>query len=322
MSPSPVNERLISLLAQADEASAADQLPKSAALLREASQLSPEDDEVKKRWLALQDRHSGVGALEAVRLYVASGRAEDGHKALQALGQEQISADEASEAYNLLFPEDSLPLLDDLFETLLGRQLEARKLIAAKLASSAIPVFEQLSSQGDKTFQAFVSIPLDNVSWSSKDAQATAQRDLFRLCIATLMEAGVDRPDRLMGAITRQLAMQPDNVTDLINKDVFDVVLSELDIRHESSLRSQAMISASKLLETSKEKSEKLFSDFVTGHVAKETVHDLILAFSAAAAVFSILPAVASKLFQTEGFVQSLVPNIARNSEAATAGER
>ena len=125
MTQSTVEEKLSALLARVDDALAANQLPKSAALLREASQLSPQDDKVKKRWLALQDCQGGTGALELIRLYLASGQAEDGQKALQSLGQNQLAEVEASAAYDLVSPKNSLPLLDELLGALLGRQLEA-----------------------------------------------------------------------------------------------------------------------------------------------------------------------------------------------------
>ena len=72
----------------------------------------------------------------------------------------------------------------------------------------------------------------------------------------------------------------------------------------------------------SKEDGEKLFASFVTNHVAKKTNDDLIMAFSAASSVFPVLPAVASRLFLTEGFVQGLVPHLERNSEAAASGKK
>ncbi|KAK4544372.1 hypothetical protein LTR36_004263 [Oleoguttula mirabilis] len=324
MSRTPDDDKLATLLAQVDEAIELKQLAKAADLLREASQIKADDVEVKKRWLKLQNQEGAVdGAAKVLQRYLESGKDEDGHKVIQALEHIRLSPVAANAAYDLLLGADKkLGLLDELTGTLLGRQFEVQKRVAAALVSNATEVFERMFHTGTESFKAFAGVPLDNAVWSSKEAQVAAQQDVFRLCIATLMEAGVERPESLMRAIARQLAIQPDSVACLIDEDVFDVILADLDIRLDSTLRSQAMLSTSKLLEVSQQAGETLFAEFVTVRVAKQTNDDLIRAFSAAAAVFPILPAVAAKLFMTDGFVQQLVPNLERNSDAAVAGKR
>ncbi|KAI7496000.1 ARM repeat-containing protein [Hortaea werneckii] len=325
MSPNEdVSSKLSTLLSQVDDASRINELSKAAALLREASQLAPQDEDIKRRWISLQQREArNSESLTTIKTYIES-REEDARKtAIQTLSKKQLTAVEASEAFDLLLGSSSdLPSLDEVLSTLLGRQIEVRRLVAKKIIASATEAFEQLSPCGDETFRAFTGLLFDKSLWPTKDAQQTAQQDLFRLCIASLIDAGVERPDRLMKAVARQLAVQPENVVSLIDEDVFDIVLSELDIRHDNSLRSQAMVAMSRLLEVSKEDGEKLFASFVTNHVAKKTNDDLIMAFSAASSVFPVLPAVASRLFLTEGFVQGLIPHLERNSEAAASGKK
>ncbi|RMY99017.1 hypothetical protein D0862_07323 [Hortaea werneckii] len=321
MSPNEdVSSKLPALLSQADDATRINELSKAATLLREASQLAPQDEDIKRRWVLLQQREAGNSeSLTTIRAYVES-REEDARKnAIQALSKKQLTAVEASEAFDLLLGSSSgLPSLDEVLSTLLSRQIEWQK----KIITSATEAFEQLSLCGDESFRSFTGLLFDKSIWPTKDAQETAQQDLFRLCIASLIDAGVERPDRLMKAVARQLAVQPENVVSLIDEDVFDIVLSELDIRHDNSLRSQAMVAMSRLLEVSKEEGEKLFASFVTNHVGKKTNDDLIMAFSAASSVFPVLPAVASRLFLTEGFVQGLIPYLKRNSEAAASGKK
>ncbi|KAI7139205.1 ARM repeat-containing protein, partial [Hortaea werneckii] len=325
MSPNEdVSAKLSTLLSEVDDASRINELSKAAALLREASQLAPQDEDIKRRWVSLQQREAGNSeSLTTIKTYIES-REEDARKnAIQALSKKQLDPVEASEAFDLLLGSSSdLPSLDEVLSTLLGRQIEVRRLVAKKIIASATEAFEQLSPCGDETFRAFTGLLFDKSLWPTEDAQHTAQQDLFRLCIASLIDAGVERPDRLMKAVARQLAVQPENVVSLIDEDVFDIVLSELDIRHDNSLRSQAMVAMSRLLEVSKEDGEKLFASFVTNHVAKKTNDDLIMAFSAASSVFPVLPAVASRLFLTEGFVQGLIPYLERNSEAAASGKK
>ncbi|KAF2767157.1 ARM repeat-containing protein [Teratosphaeria nubilosa] len=327
MSKSSIDERLTELLELADEAKKAGDLSKVGSILKEATQLSPQNEEVRKRWLAVQETGSdGPDALEAVRTYLKTGGEENGRKALQILdqsGSKSWSPHAAAQLLDLLLDGgNELESLDQLTVTFLSRQVEARKYLATKLASHATEVFGRLLKVGDRTFNFVGTVILDDALWDSEEVQRKMQRDVFQLCVATLMEAGVERPAAVMKAIARQLTARPEIIADLIDRDVFDVILEDLDIRSGSYLRSQAVLSTSKLLEVTKEKGEQLFVDFVTRRVKKQMNDDLIVAFSATAAVFPILPAVAARLFMTEGFVQQLVPNLERNSEAAAEGKR
>jgi len=317
------NEKVTTLLQSHDDAVKAGHLQKASVFLREASHLQPDNVDVRKRWLALSNSETASDLFTPLSEYAAHGREDDGRKALQALKQKQLSPQDASKAYDVVLrPASKSQLLDEITGTLIGRHAEARKVVAARLSSDPTDTFGELYGQGDETFRAAVAIALDGSLWSSKDRQCTAQKDVFQLCVATLIAAGTERPERAMRAIARQLAVEPGNVADLVDEDVFDAILSDLDIRLDNVLRSQAILSASRMLEAITERGEALFSAFVTGRVAKQTNDDLIVAFSAAAAVFPILPAVAARLFMTDGFVQQLVPNLEKNSDAAAAGKR
>ena len=125
-----------------------------------------------------------------------------------------------------------------------------------------------------------------------------------------------------MRCIARLLTAAPDTVSSIVDAEVLDAILSSLDIRLAAPLRAQAMLATSKLLEATKEEGEKQFSQFIMGRASKQTNDDLIIVFSAAAAVFPVIPAVAARLFLTDGLVQQLVPNLERNSEDGAAGKR
>ncbi|TKA83653.1 hypothetical protein B0A55_00444 [Friedmanniomyces simplex] len=331
MSSTSAQARIEELLAKADEATEAGESAKAANILREASQIDPQDDEVKKRWLALAgDEAGGQSPVKALRTYLKTGDESDGDQARHALNQQrQLSATEAAEAYELLTGSTGnnsglLPRLDDLTALFIQRHTSARKLTASKLTSNPTEVFEQLYRIGDASFKALLPVVLDSNPWTSdeNELRVNAQQDIFRLSLATLISANVQRPERAMRAVTHLLAVQPENFKEIIDQDVVDIVLSDLDIRLDAVLRRQAMLATSRMLEVTAEQGEVFFADFVKAKVAKGNNDDLIFAFSAASAVFPILPQVAAKLFLTEGFVKELVPNLERNSEAAAHGKR
>lgn len=323
MSSAEIQERISQLLTQAEEAVRNDDLQKASLLLKEASHLDPDNTRVKDAWLALQKREQTGDLINLLGSYLGTGPETDGQKALQALKQKRLPPAEAEEAVNLLLePAREADLLDSLTGTLFYVSVDARKVLARKLSEPFSELFDQLFERGEESFKALATLAFDEAVWTSKDKQVAAQKDLFRLGIAKLIDVGVDHLDRPMQLIARQLSVAPDNVKNLVDEDIFDVVLVCLDIRREPILRRQAMLATSKLLETTKERGESLFGSFITSKVAKQTNDDLIIAFSVAAAVFPMVPTVAASLFMTDGFVQQLVPNLERNSEAASQGQR
>lgn len=332
MTSNSAQMRVRELLDTADEATKAGENAKAGSILREASQVDPQNEEVKKHWFALAGHEAGGRSpVGVIRAYLKTRDVSDGDKAQHALNrQRQLTATEAVEAYDLLTRSGSensddgpLPRLDGLTGLLIQRHTLARQLIASRLTSSPTEIFEQLYNIGDESFKAIFPVVLDETLWPSDGkARVTAQQDIFRLSLATLIEAGIERPERAMRAITNMLAVQPQSVVTLIDQDVVDIVLTGLDLRLPSDLRRQAMLATSRMLEVTGEQGEEFFATCVKARVAKGTNHDLILAFSAASAVFPILPQVAAKLFLTEGFVRELVPNLERNSEATAHGKR
>lgn len=323
MSSTGTSERIHALLLQADEAIRINELQKAAVALREATRLDSADTQVKERWTALQKLDDGSDALELLRVYLASQETEDGQKALKALKAKQLPTEEAVQAAELVFRVKSTSeLLDSLTAEVLLRNVTARKVAATKLSENATEVFELLCERGEHSFNALAAIPLENSLWQSKEQQVTAQKDVFRLCAATLIEAGAEHLERVLRCIARILTIAPDNVADLVDGEVLDAILSFLDVRVLPPLRSQAMLATSKLLEATKQRGEELFSEFITGRASKQTNDDLIIVFSAAAAVFPITTAVAAKLFLTDGFVQQLVPNLERNWDDGAAERR
>ena len=323
MSEKDLQDRISQLVANATKVANAGNLQKAYESLKEASHLDSENAQVKDAIVSLQAREQTGDALNLVKSYLDKGNEDDGQRALLALRQKQLPQANAIEVLDLLLNSPGeRGLLDVLTGALLYKSIHARKEIAKKFSEPITAIFTELFERGVESFKSFASIPLDESAWTSKDLQKTAQIDLFRLCVAKLIDCDCDHPARLMQVIARQLAVAPDNVKDLIDFEVFRVILEQLDIRLDAKLRSQAMLATSKVLESTGETGEQIFGQFLVTEVAKQTNDDLITAFSAAAAIFPMVPAVAAQLFMTDGFVQQLVPNLERNSEAAAQGQR
>ena len=320
-------DRISALLATANEDLASGEYAKASQILREASHLEPSNVKVQEAWKLLQSKSTTRDAVQSIRNYIGSKQEEYGKKALQDLKEgQQLGPHDSAEAINLLLHPDPDPgllsLSDPIVSTLIIGQGEVRKQLVSDIISNATDIYNRVYDKGDAAFSAFASLTTDETLWASKDARTEAQRDIFRLSIASLIAAGIESPARAMKTIARQVALAPENVSDLLDEDAFDVLLSSLDIRQDQNLRSQSMLAMAKVLEIKGEEGAELFSRYIATRVAKGTNDELINAFSAASAVFPMVPAIVSKLFMTEGFVQQLVPNLEKNSEAAAAGKR
>ncbi|PPJ57531.1 hypothetical protein CBER1_06266 [Cercospora berteroae] len=323
MSAADAQKRITDLLKRSDEAAEAGDLQKAFQALKEASHLDPANARVKDVLVALEKRERTGDALQLIESYLGSGPESDGEKALHALRQKHLPKDDAERAYNLILNcSKQLDLLDTLTGTLIYRSRDVQQLLAAKFQNPVTELHNQLYERGPESLKAFSTIPLNDALWASKDDQAKAQRDLFQLCIAKLIDADIEYPERLMQVVARLVAIAPKTIEPLIDLDVFEIILDGLDIRLEQPLRSQAMLATSKVLETTKEKGEQLFGQYLAARVNKQTIDDFITAFSSAAAVFPMIPAVAAQLFMTDGFVQQLVPNLERNFESGSQGKR
>ncbi|KXT03370.1 hypothetical protein AC578_3988 [Pseudocercospora eumusae] len=323
MSSTPAEARVSELVSKSQQHANAGELQKAFEALKEASHLEPENAQVKDGLLSLQKREATGDFLNLLQSYLGSGPESEGQKALQALRQKNLPRDEAEQALSLLLhPSRNADLLDSLTGTLIYRSTDAKKVLATKFKNPITTLFDQLYERGPESLKAFAALPFDDSLWSSNDDQARAQRDIFRLCMAELIDVDIDYPERFMQIVARQLAVAPDNVNTLLDADTFEIILNCLDIRARPALRQQAMLATSKALEVTKEKGEKIFGQYLATKVGKQTNDDLIMAFSAAAAIFPMIPAVAAQMFMTDGFVQQLVPNLEKNSEAASQGQR
>ena len=222
-----------------------------------------------------------------------------------------IPAVEAKECLELLIANrKKIPLnaTEKLVTGLLRECPGARKFLAKRLSESATLVFGEMYELGDGSANALTAVVLDTVPWSDEKVREDAEKDVFRLFLAKLLEVGHDHDGKALKGIARLLATDPERLHSLIDEETFDAVLSSLDNRLPIDVRTQATMASAKFLESSQANGHMFFLNFIQYLLARQKSEDLILAFSAAAAVFPLNPSVASSFFLTEGFVPSLVP--------------
>jgi hypothetical protein len=321
-----VQAQVTELLKRSDDAAQAGDLQTALKWVKEAAHLEDNNAAIQDALRALERRERTGDAVALVQRYLATASRTEGERALAALRQKHLPNDDADQLLDLLVhnPTTTPPgdLLDSLTAALIDGNVHVKKRLAATFARPVTELFDQLYERGPQSLKAFATLPLQDAVWTSEHDQASAQRDIFRLSMAKLIDVNIHHPDRLMQLVARQLAIAPRNVSAIIDADSVEIILCSLDIRMDAPLRTQAMLATSKVLESTKEQGEQLFAQFIATRVGKQTIDDLIIAFSASAAVFPMIPVFAARLFLTDGFVQQLVPNLERNSEAGKDGQR
>ena len=160
---------------------------------------------------------------------------------------------------------------------------------------------------------------LDVDAWLDQAAREIAESDVFQLFLAKLLEVGHDHDGKALKGIARLLATDSQKLHKVLDRETFEAILCSLDNRLPVDVRSQATLATAKYLEASPSEGQKLLLDFIQTRIARQRNEDLITAFSAAAAVFPLVPSIASSFFLFEGFVPSLAPLLQRKIKSEEA---
>ncbi|KAI1916627.1 SWI5-dependent HO expression protein 4 [Ophidiomyces ophidiicola] len=282
--------------------------------LREAIALAPESSEVKAAFLKVRDDDENIHPLLTLcRRYLNQQDEDAGKEAVKFLQQEGLEtpADAALDSLKLVLgtPASKLSATqDDIISGLVRQSTACRLYFAAELQNSVTHFFDELYDRGDGSVVCLDTVVLEKALWQSDKARSHCESELLQLFIAKLMESGHDHDGRSLKGIARLLAVDAHCLHHLIDEEGFDVILSSLDLRLPVDVRSQATLATAKYLEASGDSGQQFFTNIITSRVAKRRQEDYIIAFSAAAVVFPLLPAIASNLFLSEGFLQSLTP--------------
>ncbi|PCH04608.1 UNC-45/Ring assembly protein 3 [Penicillium occitanis (nom. inval.)] len=322
MVDSKIEDRAVKLSREAVELIDAGHKEAASRNLREALSLAPENHEVKAAFLKIRgEEESGHPLLDLCRQYVTGKNENAGKDAARYLHADgtHLPGDVSLECLNLILAKDAGSLSatqDTIISGLVRQTVSVRRFFSSRLQVSVTTFFDEIYDRGDNAVVCLDTVVLDPTLWPSENVRSHCESELFQLFIAKLMESGHDQDGRSLKGITRLLAVDAEKLQHLIDDEGFDVILSSLDYRLPLDVRGQATVATAKYLEVSKEVGQKRFSDLITAKVAKARNEDLIVAFSAAAAVFPVVPALTSSLFLTEGFLPSIVPLLHREAKS------
>jgi hypothetical protein len=308
MAATTPDQRVLQLAQKADESTKLGDLTGAARFLREANALAPESTHVSEAWAKLRQEEDKSEVLTLCKVWVKSRDEDDGDRVLRAVQKPGLKTVEASQAMAILF---DFKGEDDVLDQVTGELLQhagAQTWLAHAVVEQPTRIYYEMFERGDDAMDGLLKVLLNRGVWADDDAFKNGHRDMFMLSLAMMMEEALEHPERAMKGIAQLLAHFTEHLKGIVDADSFDVILTSLDIRLPNSLRSQATLASIKLFELAPDTAGGLISKFVQHRAKKGQANELIIAFSAAAAIFPVAVTAAATLFLTEGFVGTLVP--------------
>ena len=235
-----------------------------------------------------------------------------------------LSPSVAIECFKLVLESKSSqlsPSQDAIISELARKNLEVRLYMVLELQASTTEFFDNIYERGDLAANCLRAVVLEVQLWTNEALRLRVQEDLFQLFIAKLMESGHDHDGRALKGIVLLLMADPSRLKEFVDEDAFDAILTSLDLQLPNDVRGQATLVVSKFLEVSESDGQSYIDRFITSHVRRQKAEDLVLAFSAASALFSIPSANIASLFRTEGFLPSLVPLLDRKLKSSAVND-
>jgi len=316
-------DRVTQLLVTAKDLFKAGKPGDGAHALREAITLSPDDDRVQQALASMNLDGNATPSSDIVILARAFAENTEDNNAASTLTQAasigRYSPEEAEEALVILLSVTNDNPTKNQAIARIATNENGQKAIATLLKQNATKTFQELWNCGDAVVGAVIVITLSAPAWPNEQDRLAAGRDVFQLLLAKLLEPAQEASGMAMRAMARLLAVDAANIVPLIDASNLEVILSMLDIQQPSSIRSQATLVTAKFLDTEPSRGQKLLTDYVVARAGKPNVDDLVAAFSVAAAIFPILPAVAAAMFMTPGFLDDLVA-LTKKSNSARLG--
>jgi hypothetical protein len=312
MATLPEEQRALELAQKASESTKTGDLASAARFLREASTIAPENPQIKDAWTRLRQEEDKSELLALCKIWVRTRDEDDGDRALRAVQKQGLKQKEAEQAMEILF---DFKGEDDVLDQVTGELLQnvgAQTWLATAVREQPTRIYYEMFERGDDSIDGLLKVLLNRSVWPDDEAFKNGHRDMFMLSLAMMMEEALEHPERAMKGIAQLLAHFAEHLKGIIDSDSFDVILASLDIRLPNSLRAQATLASIKLFELAPDTAEELISKFVKYRAKKAEANDLIIAFSAAAAIFPVAVTAASALFLTEGFVSTLVPLVTK----------
>jgi hypothetical protein len=315
-----LNTRTKQLCSVAAGLRAAGRGKESLRVLEEAHKLDPSNAHVIAALDQLKladEKTTAPGSLLAVckDLSADTDSSEAASSVLRMVSDGKYDTKEAEESLQTLFQVANDHITKNKAVLGIISTVSGQRAIATLLKANATENFQHLWNCGKAVVSSLIRTVITPNAWAAESDRESAEQGVFQLLLARLLEPAQEATEMAMRAMARCTS----NFEPFVDASNFEIILSMLNVQLPAALRSQATLVTAKFLEISPDKGQRLLTDYVVTRARKPTVDDLVDAFSVAAAIFPVLPATASPLFLTPGFLDGLV-GVTRKSNSARLG--
>ncbi|EWC47904.1 hypothetical protein DRE_02786 [Drechslerella stenobrocha 248] len=283
----------------------AGRLEDAARALREAIHLAPDNPQVRAAFQHIQNTQSSGSRIPELCAKLLEDAAissgEEAVKIIHAGGS--LTGDQAKAVVLAVLQYDGE---DEKVRVTAGKMLaalvqtnaDARTGVAAMIASAGLRerIFDRALQMGAEGVDALASVVLDAGSWEAGQQQDGAMKGFFRHLLAQLDDAVL--AEASIRAVSRLLAAEATRLQLLVGKGELVKLLGLIDGAPKEQVRTGALLATAKYLEC------------IESRISSGGDEDMALAFNVAAALFPVATSSLTNLFQTEGFVQNLVPSL------------
>ncbi|EXJ94571.1 hypothetical protein A1O1_02967 [Capronia coronata CBS 617.96] len=307
-------ERASVLAKEAVELSLAGDKTQASRKLREAAALTHDNTDVQAAFLAIHNDQLNSPLLDLCRKYALYRDNRAGDEAVKYLTSPEASnaAPAALECLRTILENQPVPSMSNAQNFIiaeLARQFPAvREYFASELQESTTKFFDNVYDRGDDAANCLRSVVLDDKLWPSEEVRLRVEDDLFQLFLAKLMESGHDHDGRALKGIALLLMADMHRLQSFVDEEAFEALMGSLDLRLPADVRGQATLVLSKYFEVANATGQEFLYKYITTHVQRQKGDDLVLAFSAAASLFPVIPTMVAELFLTDGFLSSIMP--------------
>jgi len=303
---------------------AAGRVKESLRVLQEAHKIDPSDVRIVEalEQLSLANAHpiaTGSLLVASKDLLAKADSSVVASSVLRLVSAGEYDVKEAAESLQILFQIENDHITKNKAVLGIISTLAGQHAIATLLKAHATVSFQHLWNCGNAVISSLINTVTTSTTWSAESERERAEKDVFQLLLARLLEPAQEASEMAMRAMARLLARRASNFEAFVDSSNFEIILSMLNVQLPVALRSQATLVTAKFLEISPDKGQRLLTEYVVTRARRPTIDDLVDAFSVAASIFPVLPATAAPLFLTPGFLDDLI-GVTRKSNSARLG--
>lgn len=283
--------------------------------LREALSLAPRNETVLRAFHTFQKDQNVPPVSRLCQSLVVELSSGAGRELVQALKDPSLSLQPSIviECLELLFAHaNTIPYPEggEVIGGILKASRSGREYLASLLERDVSQVFNTFMGLGGAAVDGLVVVLLDPAAWKVVEKKNKCLRECFKAFLESLKLREKDRQLAAGRSVARLLAAHADELHSLVGQDALGRLLEMLDINSAEDLRSHATLATAKFVEAEEAVAESMLGKFMLSRLAEDSDDDLRIAFSAAAAIFPLVPTVAAQLFMTDGFVEGIVPSL------------